>query len=73
VGRRRKGEHRRKQAALEDLVRAEASLAEASRLHAQQEALRVHEKNTVVRRLERLTAGNHLAEKLLEAFTERYS
>lgn len=69
--RRRKSDHRKR--SQDDLATAEKSLAQASAARSEQASKREHEMDTLMTRLDRLAAGNHLAEKLLEAFTERYT
>lgn len=53
-----------------DLEQAEESLARATEAKNEQQRKRLHEES-LMQRLERLAMGNHLAEKFLEAFTER--
>jgi hypothetical protein len=55
-----------------DLQQADDSLARAQEAHQEQKQKRKHEE-TLVERLDRLAAGNHLAERFLQAFTERHS
>jgi hypothetical protein len=70
---RRRARAERTVSARADLALAEKSLERASTARDEQAALRRRERETLIARLDRLAAGNHLAEKLLEAFTERSS
>jgi hypothetical protein len=63
IRRRRNTEH--------DLKQAEESLSSAREAHQEQRSRR-RDEETLVERLDRLAAGNHLAERFLEAFTERH-
>jgi hypothetical protein len=56
----------------EDLEQAEQSLKEARASRVEQQSKRRHEE-TLMERIDRLAAGNHLAEKFLEAFVERHT
>jgi hypothetical protein len=61
---------KRVSAAQQNLEAAERSLASARADHASQAAQRAREQ-ALMRRLDHLAAGNHLAELVLQALTER--
>jgi hypothetical protein len=62
---------RRRRNTAHDLKQAEDSLETARAAREEQELKRRHEEK-LVDRLDRLAAGNHLAERFLQAFTERH-
>jgi len=54
------------------LERAEEGRVEAAAERSEQERKLREERETVRARIEALAPGNHLAQRVLEAFTERY-
>ena len=70
--RRRQARDHRTASARADLARAEESLERAATAADEQASKRAHERDTLIARFDQLAAGNHLAQKLLEAFTERH-
>jgi hypothetical protein len=55
-----------------DLEAATESLAEATHARKEQESKRQKENTELLQRFEKIAQGNHLAEQLFRAFTERY-